>query len=163
MPLKFKQTGVFLHRSSIARPDHNFLSISAHFCWGTQSPELMEISAFYHVRHIRKRGRGIERERMARNLILAAILLSAAVLPSRTRTAAASEDEEEGERERETAERGGESLNGRKQQSAAAAAASTAAPYEYSPADNDWPHILKTGCVRPMVRSPLEAKHAKVS
>ena len=87
---------------------------------------------------------------MARNLILAAILLSAAVLPSRTRTAAASEDEEEGERERETAERGGESLNGRKQQSAAAAAAaaSTAAPYEYSPADNDWPHILKTGCVQ---------------
>ena len=84
---------------------------------------------------------------MARNLILAAILLSAAVLPSRTRTA--SEDEAEGERE--TAEvGGGESLNGRKQQSAAAAAAaaSTAAPYEYSPADNDWPHILKTGCVQ---------------
>ena len=79
-------------------------------------------------------GREGERgERMARNLILAAILLSAAVLPSRT----TSEENEEQERE-------GQSLNGRKQQSAAA----VRAPYEYSPADDDWPHILKTGCVQ---------------
>ena len=79
-------------------------------------------------------GRGEEREveRMARNLILAAIILSAAILPSRT-TASEDEDEADGE---------GQSLNGRKQQSAAGA------PYEYSLADDDWPHILKTGCVK---------------
>ena len=93
--------------------------------------KLIGIFASYHVRH-RKRGR----ERMARNLILAAILLSAAVLPSRT----TSEENEE----RERPEREGQSLNGRKQQSAAA----VRAPYEYSPADDDWPHILKTGCVQ---------------
>ena len=97
-----------------------------------ECPKLIGIFALYHVRD-RKRGRGIER--MARNLILAAILLSAAVLPSRT----TSEENEERERE-------GQSLNGRKQQSAAASAAR--APYEYSPADDDWPHILKTGCVQ---------------
>ena len=85
-------------------------------------------------------GRQRREGRMARNLMLAAILLSAAVLPSRM---SADEDDEE--------ERGGggESLNGRKQQSAAAAASeASTAPYEYSPADNDWPHILKTGCAR---------------